>query len=147
MKFVKLKRAISNNNLFSFSESGLYMSSTLKSASLSGENFCACIESLSLSTLDRLVHILSMSNFPPCSFLPACTPFTIIPASSLMRLCGYFSTTSFMSFTHPVASPSFSLASPPIKRNLSRLAPNGNLWAEICVLLCTSANLSFLKAS
>ena len=117
--------------------------STLRSA----VNLRVFIESLSLITSARLSHTSLMSNFPPCSFLPAFTPFTIIPASVLTSLFGYLSTTVFMSFTQPLASPLFSFAIPSKKMNLSRFAPNGNRVADICTLFFTSMNLSALKAS
>ena len=143
---VKLNLATLNSSLFSSIESGEYTSRNLKSARRSATNTALFMLSLSLSTADRLDHISSSVNFPPRSFLPALTPFTIIPAISLIRLLGYFSTTVFMSARQPSASPLFSFPSPPIKRNLSLLAPSGNLVSEILVLAATSPYLSSLKA-
>ena len=118
----------------------------VKSVLRSAINLRAAMESLSLSTTERCSHTSPMSNFPPRSCRPAFTPLIIIPAMGLTSLCGYLLTTSCMSVRQPLLSPLLSLLSPPMNINLSRLAPNGNRFADSDVLALTSSYLPALKA-
>ena len=116
--------------------------------SLSGTKVLASVESLmSLRTSERLSQTSVRSNLPPRSRFPAFTPLTIIPAISLIRLLGKSFTIVFMSSIHPLASPSLSLLSPPMKINLSRLAPNGKRVSDSRLLAATSLRRLALNAS